>query len=85
MSALDTIREQIKKLYATNPVIHMDVSLTTPRLTLKNAEVTIKSIYPHVFRIEESLSGTPKCHTLQYSDVLIRHIVISELEKKGKE
>ncbi len=81
MASLDIIKSKIEYLYKTNPTIHMDVALSTPRLTLENAEVTIKGIYPHLFRIEENSSGRVKFHTLQYSQVYTKQIIIKELEK----
>ncbi len=84
MTLTESIRAQIQKLYQTDPIIHMDVSLTNPRLSYTNAEVKITGVYPHIFQIEEYTSGAPKRHSLQYADVLIRHVVIAELEK-GKE
>ena len=84
MTQLDLIREQIKKLYKTNPNIHLNVSLKNPRITLDNTNAKITGVYPHIFQIEEYTSGKPKQHTLQYTDVFIRNIVILELEN-GKE
>jgi len=40
--------------------------------------VVIKGVYPHIFQIEERSSGSTKCHTLQYTDVLLHHIEIVE-------
>jgi len=81
MTSLDIIRDNIKKLYETNPNIHIDVAITSPKVNLKNQPVVIKGVYPHIFQIEETSSGSPKCHTLQYADVLLHHIDILELEK----
>ncbi len=84
MTHLDFIREQIKRLYKTNPNIHLNVSLKNPRITLDNTNAKIIGVYPHIFQIEEYTSGKPKQHTLQYTDVFVRNIVIWELEN-GKE
>lgn len=85
MSTLETIREQIKHLYETNPEIHMNVTLDNPRTVLKNTPATITGVYPYIFRIEESTSGKKKMHTLQYSDILIKKIVILELNPERAE
>ncbi len=82
MASLDTIKKQIEHLFKTNPTIHMDVFLSAPRLTLENAEVTIKGVYPHLFRIEEFSGGRLKSHTLQYSQIYTRQVIIHELEQK---
>ncbi|MBQ2973133.1 MAG: hypothetical protein IJE19_02150 [Clostridia bacterium] len=81
MSTLDLIKAQIKNLYENNPNIHINISLTHPRLHLTNDPVTIKGVYPHFFRIEETSSGVPKCHTLQYTDVLTGQVSIEEMKK----
>ncbi len=76
----DTIKQKIEKLYHTNPHIHMDVYSSRPKVLLKGEPATIVGIYPHVFQIEESSSGTKKCHTLQYIDIITKNIVIYELQ-----
>ncbi len=81
MSPLETIREEIKRLYLTDPHVHLDVTLTSPKLRMVNTPATITGMYRHIFQIEECTSGTPKRHSLQYTDVLTRNIVILELEK----
>lgn len=82
MPAVDLIRDKIAKLYETNPNIHVNVSLTHPKLCLINVPAVIRGVYPHIFRIEEQSDGASKCHTLQYNDVLTRRIEIIELDQK---
>ncbi len=79
------IRLLISNLFQTNPNIHMNISLSKPKLHLDNVAATIKGVYPHLFRIEEQTQGCPRFHTLQYTDILTNHITILELEniKKG--
>ena len=79
MNSLDIIKSKIQKLYKTNPNIHINVAITSPKINLKNESVVIKGVYSHIFQIEERGSGTPKCHTLQYTDVLLHHVEIAEL------
>lgn len=81
MNALDAIRYQIQKLYTANPNIHINVAVTSPKVILKNEPVRIKSIYPHIFQIEEQSSGAKKTYTLQYSDILLHFVEIIELNK----
>lgn len=76
MNSLDLIRSKILKLYKTNPNIHINAAITNSKAILKNEPVVIKGVYPHIFQIEERSDGSPKTHTLQYSDVLINHIEI---------
>ena len=79
MNSLDIIKAKIQKLYKTNPNIHINVAITSPKVNLKNEPVVIKGVYPHIFQIEERGNGSPKTHTLQYSDVLLHLIDIVEL------
>ncbi len=81
MSPLETIREEIKRLYQTDPHDHQGVTQTTPKQRMGNTPATITGMYRHIFQIEEQTSGVPKRHSLQYTDVLTRNIVILELEK----
>lgn len=67
---------KIKRRFETNPKMHINVSLTQPKLHLENVEVTITGVFSHLFQIEETESGSPQRHTLQYSDVLLKHIEI---------
>lgn len=76
---LDNIREKIKKLASSDPIIHINASLQSPRLTLKNAEAKITGIYKHLFLIEESSTGRIRRHTLQYTDILTNQVEIIEL------
>lgn len=39
----------------------------------------IVGVYPHIFQVEEAAGSPPRRHSLQYSDVLVGHVVISEL------
>ncbi len=80
----ETIRSDIRALMETAPRIHMDVSISRPKLQLTDAEATIIGVYPHFFIIEESSTGRVRRHSLGYADVLIRRIIIRELEQ-GRE
>ena len=83
MYPLDRVKAQVKRRYETNPQIHLNVSLSRPRLSPQNTRAVIKGVYAHIFIIEENESGFPQCHTLQYADLLTGHIVILELEKEN--
>ncbi len=82
MSAIEQIKMQIKSLYETNPIIHMDINLSYPKLSLKNEEVTITGIYSHLFQIEETREGIPSRHTIKYTDLITQSVVIKELQAK---
>ncbi len=81
MTSLDSIKNNIRRLYNTHPDIHINVSLSSPRISLTDEPVVITGVYPHVFQIEEQGSSLPRRrHTLQYTDVLTRRITIAELD-----
>ena len=80
MENIELIKRGIKRLYEKNPNVHLDVSLTHPKLHLENDPVVIKGVYANLFRIEEHSSGTAQCHSLQYAEVLTGHIRIHELK-----
>lgn len=82
MTLLDIIKSGIERLYKTNPNIHINVTMSSPRINLKNEPVVIKGVYPHIFQIEEQSTGTSKRHTLQYTDVLMHRVEILELGEK---
>ena len=84
MTNIELIKRGIKRLYEKNPNVHLDVSLTHPKLHLENDPVVIKGVYANLFRIEEHSSGTAQCHSLQYADVLTGHIRIHELNAECK-
>lgn len=73
------IKAKIQKLYETNPNVHMNINLSSPKLTIRNAPVVIKGVYPHIFQIEETDHGYAVCHSLQYVDILIKRVEIPEL------
>lgn len=81
MNSLDIIKSKIQRLYKSNPNVHINIAITNPKINLKNEPVVIKGVYPHILQIEERSSGSPKCHTLQYTEVLLHHIEIVELRE----
>lgn len=78
MTSLKSIKNTIKKLYLTNPNIHINVSMTSPKICLQNEPAVIKGVYPHIFQIEEAGSGFPQRRTLTYTDVFTKQIEIVE-------
>ena len=79
MSSLDVIRQKINELYQTHTEIHISVSMARPKVSIQNDIAIIKGVYPHIFQVEECSSDTPKCHTIQYTDILTNNIRINEL------
>lgn len=62
MLTIDSIKKGIKTLYETDPKIHVNISISHPKLNLQNDPVTIKGVYPNVFShrgIQQRLSQMP--------------------------
>ena len=80
MNTIDMIKTDITALFHTHPEVHINVTVTRPKkLTFHNQPAFIKGVYPHVFQIEEWSSGSPKCYSYQYADVLTGNIEIIEI------
>lgn len=79
MTTLDLIKAKVKALYKSSPDIHITAVLQNPKISFENTPAKITGVYPHIFRIEEHSSGVPKCHTLQYTDILTSQVIIPEL------
>ncbi|MBR1534621.1 MAG: hypothetical protein IJ639_09655 [Ruminococcus sp.] len=78
MTKLEIIKSRVNYLYTHSPRVRMNVKLMHPKIELQNDLVEIKGVYKNVFRIEEYSTGTPKCHTLQYTDILTGQFQIVE-------
>ena len=76
---LQQIRQRILERYRSDPKIRINVSLRQPRLHLNNVPVKITGVYRHIFQVEETSSGQPKRHALQYADVLTHDIELLDL------
>ena len=79
MTQLAIIKDKIKKLYETNPNIHINVFKKRPNIRLINEPAVIKGIYPHIFLIEERSSGFSRRRSIQYADVLTKCDEIIEM------
>ena len=71
---LEQIRRRISERYRSDPNIRINVSIRQPRLHLHDVPVKITGVYRHIFQVEETSSGQPKHHALQYADVLTHDI-----------
>ena len=76
---LEQIRQRISERYLSDPNIHINVFLRQPRLHLNDVPVKITGVYRHIFQVEETSSGQPKRHALQYADVLTHNIELLDL------
>ena len=76
---LQQIRQRISERYRSDPNIRINVSLRQPRLHLRDVPVKITGVYRHIFQVEETSSGQPKRHALQYADVLTHDIELLDI------
>lgn len=79
MNSVDVIKEKIEVLYKTNPNIHIDITMTSPKVRLKDEPVVIKGVYKNFFQIEEKSSGLARLRTHPYCDIITKRIEIREL------
>ena len=79
MMTIEEIRIAIQRLFARDPVIHVDVSVNRPKIRIQDQEARITGVYRNIFQIEAE--GKP--YTLQYADVLMGSVKISELAEDG--
>ncbi len=81
MLSADQVKEKIQARCKTDPYVHVDISILSPKLSLKNTRVKITGAYAHIFQIEECSHGETNRHTFQYTDVTTGHIRIWELSE----
>lgn len=80
MNTIDYIKKEIKTLYEGQQKIHVNISISHPKLDLKNDPAKITGVYSNIFRIEEYSNGAPASHTLKYTDLLTKQIEIEEIK-----
>ncbi len=79
MNPLEAIRVKVKALHDCDPHVHVNVSITRPKIKIDNDPAEILDIYPNVFRLRECHSSSGKVYTVKYSDILTGQIEIVEL------
>lgn len=79
MTELENIRLKIKDLYNAAERIHVDFTSAYQKPPLKNVPAELIGVYPHIFCIVEKSAGCARRHTLQYTDVVTKQIIIKEL------
>jgi len=80
MKNIDQIKAEIRRLYNANADILVHVKMTHPRRTSEPVLAVIKSVYPNFFCIEENSGSSHRCHSIQYAEILIGQVNISELK-----
>ena len=84
MRDINEIKLAIAEMYENNTKIHVNVHMKKPKINVDNATATITGVYKNLFRIETVENGAVKSYTVQYTDLFIGGVSISELELKNK-
>jgi uncharacterized protein Veg len=81
MIIIEQIKSEIKRLYETNPNIHISVNRTHPKVIVDASPAKIVGVYKNIFQVEECEGDKmPTRHSFQYGDVLIGQVKIDELD-----
>lgn len=83
MNDMEYIKSEIRRLYETDPIIHISVRMTHPKVSVKDAQVRIVGVYRNIFQVEQEGGDRPNRYTLQYTDVLIGQVTIAELDDRS--
>ena len=82
MNSLTAIKQGINYLFKTHPNVHVNVSLTQPKIHLMNHPVTITGVYPNIFQLEDRTGECPSSHIVQYVELMMGNVEIKELMQK---
>ena len=82
MNTLSTIKALVQTLYRTNPNIHMNVTIPGGKIHLKKHPVTITSVYPNIFSVEDRTTDPASTHIVQYVELMMGYVEILELTQK---
>ena len=75
MSDLTALRQTINNLYKTTPDIHVNVSISRPKVHIENQAARIVAVYPNFFIIE----AEGKQYSVKYLDLFTNSIDIPEV------
>ena len=81
MQDINVIKEAIFELYKNKISIHVDVHSTRPKINITNAEAHITGVYKNLFTLETIDKGLKKIFSVQYTDIFIGKVNISEIKK----
>ena len=82
MNTLNAIKARVQTLYRTNPNIHMNVTIPDGKIHLKKHPVTITSVYPNIFSVEDRTTDPASTHIVQYVELTMGYVEILELTQK---
>ena len=82
MNTLNAIKARVQTLYRTNPNIHVNVTIPGGRIHLKKHPVTITSVYPNIFQVEDHTTDPASTHIVQYVELMMGYVEILELTQK---
>ena len=78
---INLIKESVKQLFKKDQVIHIHFDERKYRNIVRDFDIVakIQSVYKSIFTIVEYNVENPKSYSIQYSEILTRDIVISEI------
>ena len=76
---METIRQDIRRLFETDPQVHVNVTMRHPKVSVQNGPATIKGVYPNTFQLEATNCALTQRYSVQYNDVLIGRVEILEM------
>ena len=82
MKTLNAIKARVQTLFRTNPNIHMNVTIPGGKIHLKKHPVTITSVYPNIFSVEDRTTDPASTHIVQYVELMMGYVEILELTQK---
>ena len=80
MDNWEHIKNKIESLQKTAKEIHITVQMQHPKMIIENMTAEILGAYRNIFRVREKDSGYSRCFTFKYTDIMIGHVVINELD-----
>ena len=83
VNSVESIRSYIKELYSAGTPVRLSIKMSHPKLIVEDAPAFIKGVYPNFFRVEECAAGFTRCHSVQYTDVLIGRVSICGSDQPG--
>ena len=82
MNTLNAIKARVQTLYRTNPNIHINVTIPGGKIHLKKHPVTITSVYPNIFQVEDQTTDPASTYIVQYVELMMGYVEILELTQK---
>lgn len=70
---IESAKAIVEEFYKSEKPMLINVSIRRPRIELERVSVSVKGVYPHIFRVE---TAEKENYCLQYTDILTGKIEI---------